>query len=141
MATLITTLLPSLLEKSPAEKALTPWWDRIQDYVKFGLFIVGKFPETKVHLSCNFYNFKSFHFSFNYYPYNSCIRYLTWVYPMYWRVMWTRCRIKTKGLCNKCVLAKEVLYPWVRRCGSYYIVLSTYPSDFSNHHLFQWKGF
>ena len=43
MAPLGGALLSSVLEKSPAEKALTPWWDRIQDYIIYGLIIVGKY--------------------------------------------------------------------------------------------------
>ena len=42
MAALGGALLSSVLEKSPAEKALTPWWDKIQDYIIYGLIIVGK---------------------------------------------------------------------------------------------------
>ena len=43
MAALTGELLSSVLNKSPAEKALTPWWNNIQDYIVFGLIIVGNF--------------------------------------------------------------------------------------------------
>ena len=62
MAALTGVLLSSVLEKSPAEKALTPWWNRIQDYIVFGLIIVCKF-DVKIHLLMMPYYFTWFSIS------------------------------------------------------------------------------
>ena len=42
MAALGGALLSSVLQKSPAEKALSPWWDRVQDYITYGMIILCK---------------------------------------------------------------------------------------------------
>ena len=50
MAALGGALLSSVLQKSPAEKALSPWWDRVQDYITYGMIILSKLLLTLFNL-------------------------------------------------------------------------------------------
>jgi len=50
MAALGGALLSSVLQKSPAEKALSPWWDRVQDYVTYGMIMISKLLFIHIYL-------------------------------------------------------------------------------------------
>ena len=42
MAAIATALLPNVFAKSEAKKALTPWWDKLENYCVYGLIMLGK---------------------------------------------------------------------------------------------------
>ena len=42
MAAIATALLSNVFGNSEAEKALTPWWDKFEDYCIYGLIMLGK---------------------------------------------------------------------------------------------------
>ena len=42
MAAIATALLSNVFEKSEAKKALTPWWDKLENYCVYGLIMLGK---------------------------------------------------------------------------------------------------
>ena len=42
MAAIATALLPNVFAKSEAQKALTPWWDKLENYCVYGLIMLGK---------------------------------------------------------------------------------------------------
>ena len=43
MAAIATALLSNVFGNSEAEKALTPWWDKFEDYCIYGLIMLGKY--------------------------------------------------------------------------------------------------
>ena len=43
MASLADTLVSKVLGHSAAEKAFRPWWDNFEDYLVYGLVMLGKF--------------------------------------------------------------------------------------------------
>ena len=43
MAAIATALLSNVFGSSEAEKALTPWWDKFEDYCIYGLVMLGKY--------------------------------------------------------------------------------------------------
>ena len=53
MAALGGALLSSVLQKSPAEKALSPWWDRVQDYITYGIIVISKLLFIPIDLKFN----------------------------------------------------------------------------------------
>ena len=42
MATLGTALIGKISGDSPAEKAFKPWWDNMQNFLVYGLVMLGK---------------------------------------------------------------------------------------------------
>ena len=42
MAAIATALLSNVFGNSEAEKALTPWWGKFEDYCVYGLIMLGK---------------------------------------------------------------------------------------------------
>ena len=44
MAVVGTALLDKFIGTSEAEKAFQPWWDTVEDFLVYGLIMLGKMP-------------------------------------------------------------------------------------------------